>query len=157
MKFEKFLKSLGGHGIIFTKGTERWLASTTVCAKIPTALEAVIAEKVVEMPETIRYYIDYDMYNDPCELTKAIIPIPDGGIKDCIRVYTAENGIEIPIDNNEYSLIENSDITEINIGYNGEVFTPQVLVVRKIEKDPDKDAEIVAIIYPSKNIYKEEK
>lgn len=50
MKFEKFLKSLGGHGVIYTKGTDRWLASTTVLAKIPDSMVGVIAKRLQKFP-----------------------------------------------------------------------------------------------------------
>lgn len=160
MKFEKFLKSLGGHGVIYTKGDERWLASPTVLARIPENMVGVIAEKVVIMPDKLRAYIDNDINNDPSELVKAIMPIANGGIKDCIRVYADESGtIRLPIGNDEYSLISRSDITEINRVYNtGEhVFEPKALIVREYTSDPDEEPEIVGVIFPNSNFNEEDK
>lgn len=156
MKFEKFLKSLGGHGIIYTKGDERWLASSKVCAKIPETMVGVIAENIVEMPETIRKHIDCDMCNDPCELKKAIMPVADGGIKDCVRVFATENGVELALDNDEYSFVSNSDIVEIHTKFESdtESYTGVALIVREINRNPDEDPEIIGIIYPTTTEYK---
>lgn len=159
MKFEKFLKSQGGHGVIYTKGTDRWLANSTVLAKIPDSMLGVIAEKVLEMPEGLRCFIDNDVSNDPCELVKAIMPCADGGIKDCIRIFATEgNDIRIPIANDEYSLIDRSDLLEINRKYNSadNVFEPKALIVREFTPDPNEEAEIIGVIFPVTN-FKEDK
>lgn len=160
MKFEKFLKSLGGHGVIYTKGDERWLASSTVIAKIPENMVGVIAEKVVKMPDSLRAYIDNDINNDPCTLLKAVMPIANGGIKDCIRVYADESGtILLPIGNGEYTLINRSDILEINRVYDtGEhKFEPKALIIREYTADPDEEPEIVGVIFPNSNFNEEDK
>ncbi len=156
MKFEKFLKSLGGHGVIYTKGSERWLASRKCCAKIPETMVGVIAENITEMPETIRKYIDYDICNDSCSLKQAVMPFPDGGIKDCIRVYATEDGVELPIENDEYAFIDKHDITEINTKFveEDESYIGQALVIRQVSKDPDEYPEIIGIIYPTTIDYK---
>lgn len=154
MKFEKFLKSLGGHGVIYTKGTDRWLASTTVLAKIPDNMVGVIAEKIVKMPENLKAFIDNDINNDPCDLVRAVMPIANGGIKDCIRIYADESGnIRIPIANDEHALIDRSDIKEINRSYDSveKTFTPKALVVREYTADPEEDPQIVGIIFPVLN------
>lgn len=154
MKFEKFLKSLGGHGVIYTKGADRWLATTTVLAKIPDNMLGVIAEKVVEMPEGLRCFIDNDVSNDPCELLKAVMPIADSGIKDCVRIYATESGdVRIPICNDDYALIDRSDIKEINRKYDQveRKFEAKALVIREFNANPDEDAEIVGIIFPVTN------
>lgn len=152
MKFEKFLKSLGGHGVIFTKGDDRWLANTNIMAKIPDNMLGVIAEKVTEMPDGLRCFIDNDVNNDPCELVKAVMPIADGGIKECVRIYATEGGdVRIPVSNDAYALVESSDTTEINSRYDSmaRLFEAKALVIREID-------EITGVIFPVTN-FKEDK
>lgn len=84
------------------------------------------------------------------------MPFPDGSIKDCIRVYVTENGVELPIENDEYAFIDKHDITEINTKFvaEDESYIAQALVIRQVSKDPDEDPEIIGIIYPTTTEYK---
>lgn len=87
------------------------------------------------------------------------MPVANGGIKDCIRIFATESGdIRIPIANDEYTLIDRSDLLEINRTYNSveSTFEPKALIVREYNSNPDEDAEIVGIIFPVSN-FKEDK
>lgn len=55
MKFEKFVKSLGAQGVIYTiPNGEKWLASQSVFMKIPETTTGILAENIVEMPDPIK-------------------------------------------------------------------------------------------------------
>lgn len=118
MKFKKFVKSLDADGVLYNRSNgERWLTSGSVFMKVPEDIRTVIACDSAEMPSLIEDIINYDTFSQPCELVEAVMPIPDGVIKDCVRIFATENHIDkTAIANDGYALIERGDIVEMYVG-----------------------------------------
>lgn len=153
MKFEKFVKSLASTGIIYEQGIlkERWLASPSAFMLIPAGVRSVTAAAIQPMPEAISKMIDQIGCTEYAELTGAIMPFPDGGIKDCVRVFTTrDKTMSINISNDDWTLIEKSDFCEILYTYEAETETTTVkaLLVKRYPDMPDDDDELVGIIFP---------
>ena len=85
---------------------------------IPTTVKSVTAAAIQDMPQAIDKMIDQIGHTDYAVLSDAIMPYPDGGIKDCIRVYKTQAGdISIKISNDDWKLIERKDTCEILYAY----------------------------------------
>lgn len=153
MKFEKFVKSLGVHGVIH-EGTngERWISGMWETLKIPENVKGVMAKAIVGMPSAIEEYINYEHAAIPCNLFRAYMPEGDSAIKDCIRIFKSEdNQYECGIRNNDFALIEKSDLVEMFIGQNDEDFEeePKAILIKRYTTDI-KEPELVGIILPYK-------
>lgn len=155
MKFTKFVKSLASEGVIYETNQileKRWLASVSVLMAIPDTVRSVTASDIKEAPETIKRIINGIGNTVDATLEKAVMPIADGKIKDCLRVYQSEDGgISLPIcndDNDDYGLIEKSDITEILYHYENDNPIPDALLIKKAGMIPTDDYELVGIIFP---------
>lgn len=118
MKFKKFVKYLGADGVLFVRENgERWLCSGTVFMKVPEDIRTVTACDSGTMPSLIEDIINYDSFTQPCELVEAVMPVPDGVIKDCVRIFATENRLDkTAITNDGYVLIERGDIVEMHTG-----------------------------------------
>lgn len=98
MKFKNFVKSLASSGVIYNRGVEelpladRWLASPTAMMLIPPSVRSVTAAAIQEMPQGISKMLDQIGHTDYAVLSEAIMPYPDGAIKDCVRVYKTQAG-----------------------------------------------------------------
>lgn len=156
MKFKKFVKTLASSGVIYERNNggyeERWLASPSVLMLIPIGTRSVTGCAIQTMPDPIDRMIDQIGNTQYAKLTKALMPIPDGKIKDCIRVFKTESGdLSILISNDDWSLIENSDFCEILYRYDisTEKFEVKALLVKSYPKLPDDEAELVGIIFPT--------
>lgn len=101
MKFTKFVKSLASEGVIYETNQileRRWLSSVSVLMAIPDTVRSVTASDIKEAPETIKSIINGIGNTVDATLEKAVMPIADGKIKDCVRVYQSEDGsISLPI------------------------------------------------------------
>ncbi|WP_333657016.1 hypothetical protein [Tissierella praeacuta] len=153
MKFEKFVKSLGVNGVIHErKNGDRWISGFSASMKIPENVKGVMGKVIAEMPDVIEEYIKYELSAVPCELFRAYMPEADSAIKDCIRVFkTQDNQYECGIRNNDFALIEKSDVVEMYIGTNSDTFEsePKVLLIKRFTTDI-KDPELVGLILPHK-------
>lgn len=151
MKFEKFVKSLASTGVIYErKNGDRWLASPSVFMLIPPTIRSVTAIGIQDMPEKIDGIIS-SITSEPCELSRAIMPFPDSGIKDCIRVFSNQAGdIKIPIGNPDFALIEKGDIKEISYQYAKDTSEPEpvALMVRAWPTLAADEPELVGLIFP---------
>lgn len=157
MKFEKFVKSLASSGVIYNQQigdlpiNDRWLASPSVFMKIPVTVKSVTAAAIQEMPKAISKMIGQIGHTEYAELTEAIMPFPDGGIKDCIRVFKTKDGtISIKISNDDWSLIEKSDLCEILYAYDLDTNSTvaKALLVKQYPELPDDEDELIGIIFP---------
>lgn len=144
MKFQKFVKSLGSDGVIYVrKNEERWLGFENVFMKIPDNIRSITASDILPMPESVEKVINYDSFTDPCELYKAIMPYADGAIKDCIRIYATENGMnKVGITNTDYSLIERKDYVE-------ETSEGKALVIKNYPTLASEEPVTIGIIFPA--------
>ena len=117
MKFKKFVKSLGAGGILYVRENgERWLSSGSIFMKVPEDIRTVTACDSAEMLSLVENIINYDSFTQPCMLVEAVMPVPDGVIKDCVRIFATENGIDkTAISNDGYALIERGDMVEMYV------------------------------------------
>lgn len=114
MKFKKFVKSLGADGVLYVRNNgDRWLSSGSIFVKVPGDIRTVTACDSADMPSMIEDIINYDTFSQPCELVGAVMPVADGVIKDCVRIFATKNGSDkTAICNDGYALIERGDIVE---------------------------------------------
>lgn len=117
MKFKKFVKSLGADGILYVRENgELWLSSGSIFMKVPEDIRTVTACDSAEMLSLVENIINYDSFTQPCMLVEAVMPVPDGVIKDCVRIFATENGIDkTAISNDGYALIERGDMVEMYV------------------------------------------
>lgn len=157
MKFKNFVKSLASSGVIYNRGVEelpladRWLASPTAMMLIPPSVRSVTAAAIQEMPWGISKMLDQIGHTDYAVLSEAIMPFPDGAIKDCIRVYKTQAGdISVKISNDDWKLIEKTDICEILYAYDIDTNTNvgKALLVKSFPVLPGDEEELVGIIFP---------
>lgn len=95
MKFKKFVKSLGADGILYVRENgDRWLSSGSIFMKVPEDIRTVTACDSASMLSLIENIINYDTFSQPCELVEAVMPVADGVIKDCVRIFATENSID---------------------------------------------------------------
>lgn len=149
MKFEKHVKNLGVHGVIQERSNgERWISGNWSTLKVPENVSGFMAKAIVDMPRTIEDYINYEHTGVSCELHRALMPAGDSGIKDCIRMFLSETGeYECGIRNNDFALIEKSDVVEMYIGQNNETFEdePKALLIKRFVADI-REPELVGVI-----------
>lgn len=141
MKFKKFVKSLGADGILYVRENgDRWLSSGSIFMKVPEDIHTVTACDSTSMLSFIENIINYDSFSQPCELVEAVMPVADGVIKDCVRIFATENGIDkTAICNDGYALIERGDIVEM--------FVDEKISALVIKRPVDLvDEEIVGVI-----------
>lgn len=141
MKFKKFVKSLGADGILYVRENgDRWLSSGSIFMKVPEDIRTVTACDSANMLSLIENIINYDTFSQPCELVEAVMPVADGVIKDCVRIFATENGIDkTAICNDGYALIERGDIVEM--------FVDEKISALVIKRPVDLvDEEIVGVI-----------
>lgn len=143
MKFKKFVKSLGADGILYVRENgDRWLSSGSIFMKVPEDIRTVTACDSASMLSLslIENIINYDTFSQPCELVEAVMPVADGVIKDCVRIFATENGIDkTAICNDGYALIERGDIVEM--------FVDEKISALVIKRPVDfVDEEIVGVI-----------
>lgn len=141
MKFKKFVKSLGADGILYVRENgDRWLSSGSIFMKVPEDIRTVTACDSASMLSLIENIINCDTFSQPCELVEAVMPVADGVIKDCVRIFATENGIDkTAICNDGYALIERGDIVEM--------FVDEKISALVIKRPVDLvDEEIVGVI-----------
>ena len=157
MKFKNFVKSLASSGVIYNRGVEelpladRWLASPTAMMLIPPSVRSVTAAAIQEMPQGISKMLDQIGHTDYAVLSEAIMPYPDGAIKDCVRVYKTQAGdISVKISNDDWKLIEKTDTCEILYVYDIDTNTNvgKALLVKSFPVLPGDEEELVGIIFP---------
>ena len=143
MKFSKFVKSLAPDGgAIYEYMDERWLASPSVLMLIPDGIFCVSGSSFLFLFVCCTEY---------ATLGKALMPEPDGAIKDCVRSFaTQDSTMTLPITNDDWSLIEKSDFCEILYAYDLESgkSVPKALLVKQYAKYPDDEDQLVGIIFP---------
>lgn len=152
MKFSKFVKSLAPDGgAIYEYMDERWLASPSVLMLIPDGIRSVTGYSNEKMPDGIGRLISQVGCTEYAKLTQAIMPYPDGKIKDCVRVFSTEGkDISIAISNDDWSLIEKSDFCEILYAYDIDSGNAEAkaLLVKQYPQMPDDDDLLVGVIFP---------
>jgi len=151
MKFEKFIKKLGGHGVIYTHNDVNWLASPSAMMRIPIGTKGVLSDSISEMPDGLKRFIDLSWKEEPCELTHAELPAGNSGIKDAIRFFeTEQQHLSIGINNDSYTLLENGDVLSLFPEYSSDESKDiaKALIVKRVT-DAQPEAEIVGFIFPA--------
>ena len=109
MKFEKFFKSVGTHGLIVkASGGESWLLCDGVGMLIPAGVNNLGVSVEPEPVFNAIMHSDADD-NDALSLIEAVLTDPEGKAKDIIRVFENDLGERIAIHNAQYGLLEKKD------------------------------------------------
>ena len=140
MKFEKFFKSVGTHGLIVKKSeVESWLLCGGVGMKIPVGVNNLGVS--VDPEPLFMAIVKSEPDDDYLRLVEAIIHDPEGKANDIIRVFETDIGDRVGIWNKEYGLLEKKDrLTYLEIEDDETGITSKILVVR------DFDGEVVGFI-----------
>ena len=134
MKFEKFFKSAGTHGLIVKRSeSETWLLCGGVGMRIP---EGVNNLGVSVNPEPLFNAIVSSVSDDDIlHLSEAILPYPDGKANDIVRVFETDLGDRVGISNKEFGLLEKSDRpTYLEVEDENNI-THKIMVVRDYADD----------------------
>lgn len=108
MKFEKFFKSAGTHGLIVKKSeVETWLVCGGIGMKIPEGVNNLGVNK--DPDEIFKAIVNSYSEDDLLVLKEAILKDPEGKANDIIRVFETDLGDRIGIYNGSYGLIEKKD------------------------------------------------
>lgn len=146
MKFEKFLKMMGGRGVVVDRGNgEKWVLFNGVMLRVPDGTNVIEAFTMGDKPFINHVFNEYADENiSTAELTGAILPEPDASASKVIRVFSDADGGKIGITNKAFSLIEKSDevVTAYDQEYNDE--NPVALVILN---GYDTSEEIAGIIF----------
>lgn len=135
MKFEKFFKSAGTHGLIVKKNdVESWLLCGGVGMAIPVGVNNL---GVSVNPEPLfRAIVNSEPDDDYLHLVEAILRDPEGKANDIIRVFETDIGDRVGIWNKEYGLLEKKDrLTYLEIEDDESGITSKILVVRDFDGD----------------------
>lgn len=140
MKFEKFFKSAGTHGLIVKKSeVETWLVCGGVGMKIPDGVNNLGVNK--DPDEIFKAIVNSYSEDDLLVLKEAILKDPEGKANDIIRVFETDLGDRIGIYNGSYGLLEKKDrlsyleIEEDDPDNEGETKISKFIVVRDYNND----------------------
>lgn len=139
MKFEKFFKKIGTHGLIVKRANgEMWLTGDGVGMLIPSGVNNLGAS--VEPNDVFKAIVNSESDDDILTLSDAILLEPDGKANDIVRIFQTDEGDRIGIYNAHYGLIEKRDILtylEIETTDNkGESHIERFIVIRKADGTP---------------------
>lgn len=151
MKFKRFAKDQATCGIIYARENgEKWLASESALMRIPDGVQSVTGMDIKPMPEAFEKMIHQLGNTMEASLVEAVMPEPDCGIKDCLRVYGTESGeVKLPIRNSDWALIEKKDECEILVRYDlTHGYEPKALLVKQWPTTPVDQMELIGIILP---------
>lgn len=144
MKFKKFFKATGVHGLIVNHGSESWLLCGGVGMPIPAGVNAL---GVSVSPEPLfKAIVNSEPEDDYLHLAEAVLRNPDGKAKEIIRVFETDLGERVGIMNTDYGLLEKSDrLTYLEVEaddpkHEGETIVSKIMVVR------DYDDEVIGFI-----------
>ena len=118
MKFEKFAKKAVPHAACVTVGNAKYLSYGGVYACIPAWCGNMgIESKENEELDDILNNADWS----DCEayLTSAFLPDADGKAKDIVRVFSDDEGGKVGISNENFALIEKTDMCVIATNEDG--------------------------------------
>lgn len=137
MKFEKFFKAVGTHGLIVKKSeVESWLVCGGIGMRIP---EGVNNLGISQAPDQMFKAIVYsDTGDDLLVLKEAVLKDPEGKVADIIRVFESELGERVGIYNGAYGLLEKKDLLtylEIEDDTQDEAKTVKLIVVLNHSKE----------------------
>lgn len=151
MKFEKFFKSVGTHGLIVKKSeVESWLLCGGVGMMIPIGVNNLGVS--VDPEPLFKAIVNSEPEDDFLRLVAAVIDNPEGKANDIIRVFETDLGDRVGIWNKDYGLLEKKDrLTYLEIEaddpiHEGETKIVKIMVVR------DHKDEVIGFITGSDTI-----
>ena len=129
MKFEKFFKSVGTHGLIVKRSdNESWLLCNGVGMVIPVGVNNLGVS--VDPDRMFTAIVNSEPDDDYLALKDAIVTNPEGKASDIIRVFETDLGDRVGIWNSSYGLLEKKDrLTYLEIEDDNGV-TYKIIVVR---------------------------
>lgn len=140
MKFEKFFKSVGTHGLIVKKSeVESWLLCGGVGMKIPLGVNNLGVS--VDPEPLFKAIVNSEPDDDYLELEAAILRDADGKANDIIRIFETDIGDRVGIWNKEYGLLEKKDrLTYLEVeaddpNHEGKTIVSKIVVVREHNGD----------------------
>lgn len=139
MKFEKFFKAVGTHGLIVKRSeVESWLVCGGIGMKIPDGVNNL---GISQAPDAMfNAIIHSETSDDLLVLKEAVLHDPEGKAADIIRVFESELGDRVGIYNSAYGLLEKKDL----------------LTYLEIEDDSQEDevktSKYIVVLDHSKNI-----
>lgn len=141
MKFEKFLKSVGTHGLIVNKSeVDSWLLCGGVGMLIPTGVNALGA--TVSPEPLFKAIVNSDPDTDYLHLVEAVLHDPEGKANDIIRIFETDfTGDRVGIANKAYGLLEKGDrlsyleIEDDDPNREGESVISKIMVVRNYKDE----------------------
>ena len=108
MKFEKFFKSVGTHGLIVKRSeAESWLVCGGVGMRIPVGVNNLGVS--VDPEPMFKAIVNSEPEDDFLRLVEARIDDPEGKASDIIRVFETDLGERVGIWNRAYGLLEKKD------------------------------------------------
>lgn len=135
MKFEKFFKSVGTHGLIVKKSeAESWLVCGGVGMRIPVGVNNL---GVSADPEPLfKMIVNSETDDDYLHLVDAILLDPEGKANDIIRVFETDLGDRVGVMNKDYGLLEKKDrLTALEIEDDESGNTYRYMVVSDYDGD----------------------
>lgn len=140
MKFEKFFKSVGTHGLIVKKSdVESWLLCGGVGMMIPVGVNNLGVS--VDPEPLFNAIVKSEPDDDYLHLEAAILEEADGKANDIIRVFETDVGDRVGICNKDYGLLEKKDrLTYLEVEDDETGITSKIVVVR------ERDGEVVGFI-----------
>ena len=135
MKFEKFFKSVGTHGLIVKKSeVESWLLCAGVGMRIPVGVNNLGVS--VDPEPLFKAIVNSEPEDDYLQLVEAIIQDPEGKANDIIRVFETDIGDRVGIWNKDYGLLEKKDrLTYLEIEDDDTGISSKIMVVRDYSND----------------------
>lgn len=135
MKFEKFFKSVGTHGLIVKKSeAESWLLCGGVGMMIPAGVNNLGVS--VDPEPLFKAIVNSEPDDDYLSLVDAILDNPEGKANDIIRIFETDVGDKVGIWNKEYGLLEKKDrLTYLEVEDEKTGITSKIMVVRDYDGD----------------------
>jgi hypothetical protein len=146
MKFEKFFKSVGTHGLIVKKSeVESWLLCDGVGMRIPVGVNNLGVS--VDPEPLFKAIVNSEPEDDYLRLVEAVIQDPEGKANDIIRVFETDLGERVGIWNKDYGLLEKKDrLTYLEIEDDDTGISSKIMV------DRDYDNGVIGFITGTNNI-----
>lgn len=140
MKFEKFFKSAGTHGLIVkANAVDSWLLCGGVGMLIPVGVNNLGVS--VDPEPLFKAIVKSEPDDDYLTLAKAILEEADGKANDIIRIFETDVGDRVGICNKDYGLLEKKDrLTYLEVEDDETGIISKILVVR------ERDGEVVGFI-----------
>ena len=140
MKFEKFFKSVGTHGLIVkANAVDSWLLCGGVGMRIPVGVNNLGVS--VDPEPLFNAIVKSEPDDDYLTLAKAILEEADGKANDIIRIFETDVGDRVGICNKDYGLLEKKDrLTYLEVEDDKTGITSKIVVVR------ERDGEVIGFI-----------